>query len=264
MKRVLLVGATSAMAQAVARLFAAEGARLCLAARDRASRAALAADLRARGAVQVHESDLRADALDTLSSLLPETLAALGGLDAVLIAHGELPDQAAAEADPAELMRSVTVNGLSVLWLATQLANHFEAQGHGCIAVISSGAGARGRRSTYAYGAAKGMVTLFLQGLRARLHRSGVSVVTILPCFVDTPMTAYLPRSLRWISPAHAGARIHRAMQRGTDVVHIPRLWRVALWLARNLPESLAKRSRSEERLAARYPRATTRPQPPP
>jgi decaprenylphospho-beta-D-erythro-pentofuranosid-2-ulose 2-reductase len=259
-KRILVVGATSAMARETARLFAAEGAHLCLAARDRARRAELAAELRAAGAVQVHELDLRAEALDTLSGLVPETLAALGGLDAALIAHGELPDQAAAEADAAELMRSITVNGLSVLLLATQLANHFEAQGHGCLAVISSGAGARGRRTTYAYGAAKGMVTLFLQGLRARLQRHGVSVVTILPCFVDTPMTAYLPRSLRWITPEKAGARIHRAMQRGTDVVHIPRWWRAALWLARNLPEGLAKRSRSEERLAARYPRAPSRP----
>lgn len=260
MKRVLVVGATSAMARAAARCFAAEGAYLGLAARDRERRAALAAELLAGGATQVHELDLEAEDLASLSGLLPAAVAALGGLDAVLIAHGELPDQAAAEADPSELVRSITINGLSVLWLATQIANHFEAQGHGCIAVISSGAGARGRRTTYAYGAAKGMVTLFLQGLRARLQRSRVSVVTILPCFVDTPMTAYLPRSLRWIPADKAGARIHRAMRRGTDVVHIPRWWRAALWLARNLPEGLAKRSRSEERLAARYPRAPRTP----
>ncbi|MCP3917985.1 MAG: SDR family NAD(P)-dependent oxidoreductase [bacterium] len=252
MKRVLIVGATAAMVRETARLFAEQGAQLCLAARDDVQRGALAAELRTVGAEAVHELAFEAEDLEASDTLLRDAIEALGGLDALLIAHGAMPDQAECEADPRALQRSITVNALSVVWLATVAANHFEAQGTGCLAVISSGAGERGRRSTYAYGISKSMVTAFLQGLRARLHRSGVAVVTILPCFVDTPMTAYLPRAMRWVSPVTAGRRIHAAMVKGKDVVHIPRPWRLALWLARNLPEGWVKRSRSEERFAAR------------
>ena len=129
-----------------------------------------------------------------------------------------------------------------------RIADLFERQRRGCIAVLSSAAGERGRRSTYVYGMAKGLVTVYLQGLRARLFPAGVSVLTIFPVFVDTQMTAHLPAAARRISPRLAGRRIHRAMLRGTDVLYVPRYWRLAVWLARNLPEALFKRSTMEQR----------------
>lgn len=252
MKRVLVVGATSAIAHATAMRFAAAGASLCLAARDPRRLAGAAAELRANGAEEVHELPFEASRLDEVEPLFRRAAAALGEIDAVLVAHGELSDQRRCEADADALLHALTVNGLSVLVLLTHVANDFEARRRGCIAVISSGAGARGRRTTYAYGTAKAMVTVFLQGLRARLHPAGVSVLTVLPCFVDTPMTAYLPKRMRWIPPRHAGARIHAAMLAGKDVVHVPRAWRLALALFRNLPEGLVKRSRAEQRMFER------------
>jgi len=258
MTKVLIIGATSAMVQETARLYAADGASLCLVARNSNRLAAVAADLRVRTAADVHE--LRMEAADDfrrLDEMLSNAIEMLGGLDAVLIAHGALPDRKRCETDPDELMRSLNVNALSTVWLLVRVANEFERRRHGCIAVISSGAGERGRSGSYAYGMAKSMVTTHLQGLRARLFRKGVSVVTILPCFVDSPMTSYLPSSLRWVSPVSAGRKIYKGMVHGKDLVYIPWFWRWALFVARNMPEALAKRSQAEVRLLERIDRET-------
>jgi decaprenylphospho-beta-D-erythro-pentofuranosid-2-ulose 2-reductase len=261
MRRIVVFGATSAMARATARCFAVEGAELVLAARDAKALAALADELRQAGAVAVHTTAFDAAHLESLAGTFAAALEAMPVWDAVLIAHGEMPDQQRTEQDVDELMRSLTVNGSSAVWLANRSAALFEQQGHGCLAVIGSGAGVRGRRSTYSYGAAKAMLAVYCEGLRARLHRIGVPVLTVLPCFVDSPMTAYLPRRLRWIRPETAGARIHRAMRAGKDHVFIPGAWRLALMVARNLPEALLKRSRSEERFAARLAQAKGSPE---
>ena len=254
MTRLLVSGATAAMVRSTLEAFAAEGASIALAARDATRAEMLAEVLRSGGARAT--CVLPFDAADPAAAhgLVDAAIRELGGLDAVLVAHGVLTDQARFESDPAARRRSLQVNGLSAVELLERAAKHFEEQGSGCIAAISSGAGARGRRATYGYGMGKGLVTLCMQGLRARLHRSGVSALTVVPCFVDTPMTARLPERLRFVSADEAGRRIHRAMVRGDDLLHVPRWWRLALLLARNAPEWLVKRSRAEERFAARLP----------
>lgn len=256
LEKVAVFGATSAIARATVLRFAAEGAVLFLAARNAERLATLADEARAAGARAVTSAPMDAEQRESLDAAFDAACAALGRLDAVLIAHGDLPDQLAIESDREAVWRCLAVNGTSAVWLASRAAERLEAQGHGCLAAISSGAGERGRRSTYTYGAAKAMVTVYLQGLRARLHRHGIPVVTVLPCFVDSPMTSPLPARLRWIRPDAAAERIVAAMRRGDDVVHVPRWWRLALFVARNAPEALVKRSRSEERFADRLRRA--------
>ena len=255
MDKILIVGATSGIASATAREFAKHGASLFLVGRDVEKLAAVAADLRVLGASDVRTACWEATALDAIDPLLDAVVAGLGGLDAVLVAHGVMPDQQRCESDPDEMLRALTVNGSSVVRLTMRIADLFERQRRGCIAVVSSAAGERGRRSTYVYGMAKGLVTIYLQGLRARLFHAGVSVLTVFPVFVDTQMTAHLPAAARRISPRLAGRRIHRAMLRGTDVLYIPRYWRVAVWLARNLPEALVKRSTMEQRFLEKVDR---------
>lgn len=250
MNKLLVVGATAAMIQETVRRFASEGAAIVLAGRDERRCEELAEQLRERGAAAVHVRPFDASHPEDGSRLVDEANELLGGLDAVLVAHGVLSNQLETEVDPAALSRSLAINGLSVVQIAMRAALLLEARGSGCIAVITSGAGERGRRVTYTYGMAKSLVTTCLQGLRARLHRKGVSVVTVFPCFVSTPMTAGLPRRMRWIEADAAGARIHRAMHRGTDIVHIPRLWRLPLFLVRVLPEWWVKRNRTEQRFA--------------
>jgi hypothetical protein len=252
MNKILIVGATSDIAFATAREFATRGAFLFLVGRNPARLSAVAADLRVRGATGVGTRSWEATDLEAIDPLVDEAVACLGGLDAVLVAHGVLPDQQRCESDPDALMQALAINGLSVVRLTMRIADLFERQRHGCIAVLSSAAGERGRRSTYVYGMAKGLVTVHLQGLRARLFHAGVSVLTIFPAFVDTQMTAHLPAAARRIPARHAARRIHRAMVRGADVIYVPRYWRLAAWLARNLPEALVKRSRMEQRFLER------------
>jgi short-subunit dehydrogenase len=129
-----------------------------------------------------------------------------------------------------------------VIALATVLANRFEAQRSGSIAVISSVAGDRGRQSNYVYGAAKGAVTLLLQGLRNRLSKSGVQVLTIKPGFVDTPMTAEFKKGALWAKPDDIAHGIVSAIDRRRDVVYLPGFWRLIMLIIRHIPEPIFKR----------------------
>lgn len=243
MNKVLIIGATSAIAEATARLFAAEGDRLYLAARDAGRLAIIAADLRTRGAGCVATGQFDALA-DDHEPLLMAAEAALHGLDTVLIAHGTLPDQQACQTSVAATREALEVNALSTIALLTSLANRFEAAGAGTIAVLSSVAGDRGRQSNYVYGAAKGGLSVFLQGLAHRLAPSGVRVVTIKPGFVDTPMTAAFPKGPLWATPDQVAKDIRRAMQRGPLTVYTPWFWRWIMLIIRALPTAVLHRTR--------------------
>ncbi|MEP6687274.1 MAG: SDR family oxidoreductase [Gemmatimonadales bacterium] len=242
--RVLVVGATSAIAAETARIYAARGARLFLAARHPDRLAAVAADLRVRGAGAVETAVLDATDHRRCEEVIEAAWVAFGGLDVALIAHGVLPDQARCQTSVTEALRSIDVNFGSVVALLTPLANRFEAARAGCIAVISSVAGDRGRQSNYVYGAAKGGLDRYLQGLRNRLHHAGVSVVTLKPGFVDTPMTAALPKNPLFASPRRVGRSIHRAVEARRNVVYIPWFWRPIMCLIGALPEAVFKRLR--------------------
>lgn len=242
MKRILIIGATSAMAKACARLWAAQGHRLVLLGRQADALTALCADLKVRGAAAADHARLDANDLDRHEAVLDAAVATLGGLDVVLIAHGTLGDQAACERDIALAMGELLTNGLSVIALASRLANRLEAQGSGTLAVIASVAGDRGRQSNYVYGSAKGMVAIFLQGLRQRLQKSGVQVLTIKPGFVDTPMTQAFQKGPLWATPESVARRIVAAIERRSDVVYVPGFWRLIMTLIRALPEGLFKK----------------------
>src|SRR5690606_11893908 len=160
---------------------------------------------------------------------------------AVLIAHGTLPDQERIQDSVEDTLREIQTNALSYISLLTLLAKFFEQQ-HGCIAVISSVAGDRGRRSNYVYGTAKGAVSLFTSGLRVRLNKAGVSVVTIKPGFVDTPMTAHLKKNPLYAKPNKVGKRIYTAMLKGEDIVYVPWFWRYIMLVIGHIPARLFKR----------------------
>ncbi len=238
----LLIGATSALAHEAGKQFAREGVEIFLVGRDAEKLAAVAQDLEVRGAARVECARADLSLVESHPALLHRAIESLGGLDAALIAHGNLPDQLACEQDPELLMAEFHLNCVSVISLVSLLANYFEKEQRGCIAVISSVAGDRGRRSNYVYGSAKGAVSLFLQGVRSRLHPAGVSVVTIVPGFVDTPMTAALPKNLLFASSESVGQGIYRAMVNGKDVVYLPWFWRWVMLAVRAIPEPIFKR----------------------
>jgi decaprenylphospho-beta-D-erythro-pentofuranosid-2-ulose 2-reductase len=126
--------------------------------------------------------------------------------------------------------------------LLTLIGNRFEEQRNGCIAVISSVAGDRGRQSNYVYGAAKGALTVFLSGLRNRLVKAGVTVITIKPGFVDSPMTASFRKGFLWVSPAVVGRGVYRAIVSRKDVVYLPWYWRYIMMAVVLIPERMFKR----------------------
>jgi decaprenylphospho-beta-D-erythro-pentofuranosid-2-ulose 2-reductase len=241
---VLIFGAASAIAQAVARIYAADGARLFLVARDAARLDAIADDLRVLGAQQV--DTLAADLLehDRHPEIVAAALDALPQLDVALVAHGVLPDQEQCQESAAASIESIDVNFLSVVSLLTPLASRMEAAGQGTLAVISSVAGDRGRQSNYIYGAAKSGLDAFLQGLRNRLCKSNVHVVTIKPGFVATPMTAHLEGRTgpMWASPETIATGIVQAIKRQKNVVYLPAFWALIMLIIRNIPEFIFKK----------------------
>ena len=243
-RRVLIVGATSAIANETARLYAASGARLFLVARNPQRLSAVADDLRVRGAAEAGTAVLDVRDTGRHEEVVSAALAALGGLDVVLLAQGVLPDPIRCRQDASYALDSLAVNFTSSVSLLTLLGQRLEAQGSGVLAVITSVAGDRGRQSNYVYGAAKGALAIFLQGLRNRLHRSGVVVITLKPGFVDTPMTAAIPKNPLFASASRAGRAIHRAIEARRDVVYIPWFWRPIMAVVNHLPEAVFKRLR--------------------
>lgn len=245
LNRVILFGATSAMAEQTARQLVAQGASLYCVARSHDKLSVLLDDLKVRASSQQRIDGCVADLTDSAqhAHLIDTAEQMLGGIDGVLIAHGTLPDQHACQADVALTRQEIETNALSVINLLTLLANRLEKQQHGVIAVISSVAGDRGRQSNYVYGAAKGMVTLFLQGLRNRLAKANVDVVTIKPGFVDTPMTAEFDKGgPLWAKPEQIAKGIIKAMQKGKGEVYLPWFWWGIMLIIKHIPEVIFKR----------------------
>lgn len=243
MKKILIIGATSAIATACARLWAKDDAAFFLVGRDNTKLQNTADDLRTRSSSDVHTNIIDICDFESHEAMLEQCFSKLDQVDIALIAHGTLPDQTACEQDTNIALEEFTSNGLSTIALLTPLANRMEKQGHGTIAVISSVASDRGRQSNYLYGAAKASVTTFCEGLRARLFKRGVHVLTIKPGFVDTPMTQGLPLpSLLVSSPYKVAKSILRGINRGSNTIYTPRYWSIIMLIIRLIPTVIFKR----------------------
>jgi len=244
MKKILIIGATSAIATEVARQFAKQGASLSLLARNQSKLDKVAQDLAVRGATIMHTATFDGNDLASPERLLEESFRRTGDIDAALIAHGELPDQNECQKSSPRTLDAIRCNLLSPIAFLTWLGNYFEAQKRGNITVICSVAGDRGRQSNYVYGASKAGLSTFVQGLRNRLTPAGVSVTTIKPGFVDSPMTQHLPKGPLFASAERVGKRIHKAMMRGESVVYAPFFWRPIMLIIQHIPESIFRKLR--------------------
>ncbi|HYC58407.1 MAG TPA: SDR family NAD(P)-dependent oxidoreductase [Thermoanaerobaculia bacterium] len=229
---VVIIGATSAIAQEVAKLYANDGASLLLVGRNEAKLMAVASDLRVRGAddVDTFVADLSDRSRDAALA------AAAGAADVVLIAHGSLPDQRAIEHDVAAQVAAFDLNATSVIAIAAHFVNVMEQAGRGTLAVIGSVAGDRGRRSNYVYGAAKAAIHAFCEGARGRAN-----VVLIKPGWVETPMTSGIKKNFLFASAATVGAQIHRAIETKKSTVYTPGFWRWISLVVRALPARFVK-----------------------
>jgi len=244
MRKILILGANSAIAQAVARLFVERGDTLFLVGRNSEKLAANAQDLRIRGRRDVHTLVADLNDLALHGNILTEARTMMGGLDTVLLAHGELGQQKDAQGSVQETLRLLATNLVSPISLLTLLANELAKEGRGTVAVMTSVAGDRGRAANYVYGTAKGGLSIFLSGMRQRFAHSSVQVLDLRLGFVDTPMTEAFKKGRLWALPAQVAKRIVKAMDGGNDIVYVPWFWRYIMRIIRSIPERIYKNLR--------------------
>ena len=239
MKKILVIGASSAIAQSASRIWAKQGHAIFLVARNQERLDLIQPDLKVRGASEVNAYCLDLNDFNAQVAMLDAAYDALGSIDFVLIAHGTLSHQRACEASVDLTMQEIKTNALSVISLLTHLANRFEHQKSGVIGVISSVAGDRGRQSNYVYGSAKSMITTFASGFRQWLSKSGVSVMTIKPGFVDTPMTSEFKKGLLWASADQVADTIVKAYSKKNGEIYTPGFWWAIMLIIKHIPEKL-------------------------
>lgn len=233
----LLIGATSSVASDVARLWAKSGHSLVLVGRSESKLAQLQSEL---GDSVLCTRAFDFTQYDSISEVVDDLYREFGSFEIALLAHGYLGDQLKSEHEFREAFEQVSVNFISAVAWLIPLANKMEAS-CGQIAVITSVAGDRGRPRNYTYGASKGALTLYLQGLRSRLFPA-VTVTTIKLGPVDTPMTIAHPKNASFVTSEVAARGIVRAIEKRRREVYVPGFWRPVLWAVRAMPEPLFQR----------------------
>ncbi len=240
---VLVLGATSAIARSVALALAAKGCSLVLAGRDEPELERIKSDLEIRCGVSV--SHLVFDAEDETShkAFWAQAEVDHGPFKGVVLAFGYLGDQQRAQEDWGEARSVLERNFVSAASILHVVAQSMETRGEGWIVVLSSVAGDRGRMSNYVYGSAKGGLTIFLQGLRSRLQKAGVHVMTVKPGPVDTAMTFGMDRLPLLADPQTVGKAIVAGLAQGKDVLYVPTPWRLIMFVLRSVPEKIFKKT---------------------
>lgn len=237
-KRIVIIGATSAIALHTARIWAQQGQKdFVLIGRDLTRLSRIEADLNARGLdnrTQIRETSFVDPAAiqDLVTSIAED-----GSIDVALIAHGSLSNQLRAQQELQYCQDELLVNGVSAVLFAEAFATHMEAMGRGTLAVLGSVAGDRGRKSNYVYGAAKGLVTRYMQGLQHRFAGTGVKVVLIKPGPTETPMTAALTaQGIKMASLDEVSKGVALAIDRGQPEAYVPGKWWLIMMIIRHLP----------------------------
>lgn len=237
--RILIIGATSAVAQGVAQRFAAQGGRIFCLARDPEKTAVVVQSL---GGACVGSYCYDFTQGELAGEAVAQATAVLGGIDLALLAHGALLDQEASERDWEVARETLEVNLLSVVALLLPITAVMEQQGHGKIGVITSVAAERGRPRNYTYGAAKASLNVYLQGLRSRLYGTGVQIYTFKMGPVDTPMTVDHPKNASFATVEQVSGQIVRAFNGRRSVQYVPGYWAVIMFAVRHMPEWLFQR----------------------
>jgi len=226
------------MAEHCARIWVTESPKtLVLLGRDAARTERVAQDLRVRSS----QSDISVHIIDFEDSNQIQDWAvqvcASGVPDVVLIAHGSLPNQTQCQNNLDLNKQVLSLNGISPVLFAEAFAGHMERCNKGKLAIISSVAGDRGRKSNYVYGSAKGLVTRYVQGLQHRLAKTEVLVTLIKPGPTDTPMTSSLKSSGASLASVDLVANsIVQGIATKKQVIYTPKKWVVIMMIIWHLP----------------------------
>jgi short-subunit dehydrogenase len=241
-KKILVLGATSGIAEATCRIWAAQGAHLFLVARNADKLAAMAADLQLRGAAYIGTAVANLDDTEQHPVLLAHAVNSLAGLDVAYLALGIMTDQTQAEQHFEHAAQMIYTNFLAPVSLLTWLANYCVQRRSGVLAVISSVAGDRGRKSNYVYGSSKAGLSAFLAGLRNRVDREGVTVMTIKPGPVKTAMTSGMKGSEKFADAKKVAAAIVKAIDKRVDELYVPSIWLPIMLVVRHIPDRIFKK----------------------
>jgi decaprenylphospho-beta-D-erythro-pentofuranosid-2-ulose 2-reductase len=241
---VIIFGATSAIAQSVARERLTPDCAFTLVGRDQNRIGIVADDLRARGARAVRSFTADLGSADEIRRLLPAVWPVGETIEFVLLAQGVLPDEAKCSQDVAYGFNQFCVNANGVMILAQAAADRLVKGEGGVVVVIGSVAGDRGRQSNYHYGSAKAAVATFTEGLRHRFFGSSVTVLLVKPGFVDTPMTAAIPKNPLFATPASVAKAILHAIRKRQHVIYVPTYWRFIMLIIESIPARIFYRTR--------------------
>lgn len=239
-EKAVILGATSAVGQAIARRLATEKVALVLVARDVNKLESVIADISARAGIT--PQGIVADLADV--STHSDLIDSCHDASSFWVLYGTLPDQELCEEDFSAATDALNTNFLSMASLLTHIANLLQPRGTGSIVVVSSVAGDRGRKSNYVYGSAKGALSIFCAGLRNRLHASHINLLTVKPGFIDTPMTANIEKKpgFLWVGPDVVARDVIHAWKRGKSVLYTPWFWQFIMLIIRLVPEPIFKR----------------------
>ncbi|QLY27033.1 SDR family oxidoreductase [Bdellovibrio sp. KM01] len=242
MKKILIIGATSAIAQEVAKIYATQKHELILWGRNSQMLTAISQDLTVRGASKVsviaHDLNDFSRHEEFVTNIWKDSKT----IDIALLAHGVLGDPRKAETTQSELFKLLNSNFVSHASLLAFISTEMIHQGHGTIAVISSVAGDRGKQSNYVYGSAKAGMTAYVDGLRNRLFKTGVHVLNLKLGPVDTPMTKDHKKGPLFGKAPQVGAGIVTAIEKKKNTVYLPFFWRYIMWIICSIPESIFKK----------------------
>lgn len=243
MRNVVVLGATSDIAKAVSQYFASKETNLIIAGRNEEELSLLAEDMKIRHGVSVFPKYFEALDYSSHQQFFDECVSECGRLDGVFLAYGFMAEQKEAEADFDLAKRMIDTNYTSAVSILEIAAKYFERERRGFICAVSSVAGDRGRQNNYLYGSSKGALTVFLQGLRNRLSKSGVDVITIKPGFVDTKMTfGTLGDSPLVVQPESVAKSIYKAIKKKKSVAYTPLFWVFIMLVIKLIPEKIFKK----------------------
>lgn len=242
MKNILIIGANSAIAQECAKIWTKRDEKLYLVARDQEKLEEFTKNL-----IRINNKPIKTfcfdfNNLDEHVQMLNEVEKEFENIDLVLIAHGTLLDQVECQTNVEMAIKEIKNNAISTISMLTHLANRFEKKKKGTLAIISSVAGDRGRASNYVYGSSKAMVTTFASGLRQRLSKFNIKVLTIKLGLVDTPMTSKFKKNFLWSDPKNVAKKIISSIDKSKDEVYIPKFWYLIFVVIKLLPDAIFKR----------------------
>ena len=240
MKNIVIIGANSAIAEALAREYCRSAKKIYLLSRDTIKLRKVANDLRIRGNAEIFFSKVDVNKYEKHKSIIHKIFLKLSTVDLFIFASGSLAKQREIENSFEKIHHELSTNSIGIISLLSYIVPKLEVQkNNSVISVITSVAGDRGRKSNYIYGASKGLLSIYLQGLRGRLHKSHVHILDIKPGLIISPMTKSIKKNFLWRKPSEISSSIQKAIHTRKTVVYVPWFWKFIMIIIKIIPEKI-------------------------